>query len=154
MTAEPLIELRLPVDAGEAPLGFADGDGHLAVEMALAGGGWASVVLPTDGAKPWAAALFDAVATAHREATGDPHALSDLEVAFWPDASAYDPGPGVLVCGDDDALARVRFHVVVEAQGRTLATSELRAGIIEALGRFNTTRLAVSAGEPLSGRVS
>lgn len=156
MAAERLIELRLPLDAAEAPLGYEDHDGTLAVEVALAGGGYATLLLATDAARSWAGALFDAVAVAHREATGDPHALSDLEIAFLPDATAYDPGPGVVVVGADDAsLARVRFHVALEIEGRCLSTATLRAAVVEALtARFNTTRVAVSSGEPLAGRLA
>ena len=156
MAAEPLIELRLPIDAAEAPLGYPDADGTLAVEVALAGGGYASLLVTTGVARCWAGALFDAVATAHREATGDPHALSELEIAFLPDAGAYDPGPGVVVVGADDAsLARVRFHVVLDIEGRCLSTASLRAALVETLtARFNTTRVAVSAGEPLAGRLA
>ncbi|MGH9283864.1 MAG: hypothetical protein ACRD0S_13120 [Acidimicrobiales bacterium] len=153
MAAERPIELRLPVDAGEAPLGYHDHDGHLAVEIALAGGGYATVVVATDGARTWAAELFDAVAVAHREATGDPHALSDLEIAFLPDPDAYDPGPGLVVTEDEAGPARVRFHVALDIEGRHLHCASLRAALVESLAaRFNTTRVAVSAGTPLAGR--
>ncbi|MGH9281940.1 MAG: hypothetical protein ACRD0S_03275 [Acidimicrobiales bacterium] len=152
MAAEPLIELRLPIDAAEAPLGYEDHDGTLAVEIALAGGGYATLLVPTDAARCWAGALFDAVAVAHREATGDPHALSDLEIAFLPDAGAYDPGPGLVVSEDETGPARVRLHVAIDIEGRHLDCASLRAALVEALtARFNTTRVAVSAGEPLAG---
>lgn len=154
MAPERPLELRLPLEVGEAPLGYDDGGGTLAVEVALAGGGWATLVLPTERARAFAGELFDAVAVAHREATGDRHALSDLEVAFLPDPDAYDPGPGLVVVGDDDATpARVRFHVAIDIDGLCLATASLRAAIVEALtARFNATRVAVSAGTPMAGR--
>lgn len=122
MAAEPSIELRLPVDA------------------------YATLVLATHGARSWAAELFDAVAVAHREATGDPHALSDLEVAFLPDPDAYDPGPGQVVTEDEAGPARVRLHAAIDIEGRHLHCASLRAAVVEALAaRFNATRVAVSA---------
>ena len=148
------LELRLPVDAGEPPLGYADHEGALAVEVLLAAGGYTALILPTDTARAWAGELFAAVAVAHREATGDPHALTDLELAELGDPDGYDPGPGILVQADRDAPARVRFHLLVDVQGDCLSTADLRAALVEALtGRFNTAHIAVSAGEPVCGRV-
>ncbi len=120
----------------------------------LAGGGYANHILPVDAARAWAGELFAAATVAHREAVGDPHALSDLELAELPEPEGYDPGPGVLVQGDDSAPARVRFHVALDIEGACLPTEALRAAVVEALGRFNTTRIAVSAGDPIVGRVS
>lgn len=152
------VELRFAVDATEAPLVYPDTAypepvEHLAVEVAgpaLV----ATLVVPIADARSWAGALFDAVAVAHRESTGDPHALSDYELASMPHPDAYDPGPGVVVVGVDDATpARVRFHIAVDIDGHCLATASLRAAVVEALtARFNTTRVAVSSGTPLAGR--
>lgn len=47
----PTLELRLPVDVAEAPLGYDDCGGTLAIELALAGGGYANLILPVDGAR-------------------------------------------------------------------------------------------------------
>lgn len=120
VAAEPtLVELRFAVDADEAPLvypeaAWPDPDHHvelLAVE--LAGPGLlATLTLPINQARSWAAELFSAVSVAYREATGDPHALADYELASLPDPDAYDPGPGRLVEGDDEHPTRVRFHLV------------------------------------------
>ena len=150
----PVLELRLPVDVDEAPLGYDDYGGTLAIEVMLAGGGYANLILPAAGARAWAGELFAAVTVAHREATGDLHALTDAELAELGDPNAYDPGPGVLVQGDDTAPARVRFHVALDIEGRCLSTAALRAAVVEALGRLNTAHITVSAGEPIAGRVS
>jgi hypothetical protein len=149
------LELRLPVEVTEAPLSYDDHDGILAVEVMLAGGGYANLILPVDGARAWAGELFAAVTVAHREATGDPHALTDLELAELGDPDGYDPGPGILVQADQDQPARVLFHILLDIRGDCLSTADLRAALVEHLsGRFNVARLAVSAGEPLAGRVS
>lgn len=49
--------------------------------------------VPLERAREWAGELFGAVSVAYREATGDPHALSDQELALLPPADAYDPAP-------------------------------------------------------------
>jgi hypothetical protein len=158
--AEPTtVELRFPVDAGEPPLaypGAARGDRPVdQLEVELAGPGLlATLVLPIGDARSWAGELFTAVAVAYREATGDPYALTDFELATLPPADAYDPGPGVLVHGeDDDTPARVRFHVAVDISGHCLSTADLRAALVEHLAsRFNVTHIGVSHGETLDGR--
>lgn len=73
-----VLELRLPVDVDEAPLGYDDYGGTLAIEVMLAGGGYANLILPVDGARAWAGELFAAVTTAHREATGGPPTPSPI----------------------------------------------------------------------------
>lgn len=94
------------------------------------------------------------MSAAYREATGDPHALSDFELASLPAADSYHPGGGLLVEGDDDRPARVRFHIAVDIGGICLSTATLRADLAEALTeRFNVTRVAISEGEPRAGRV-
>lgn len=157
MAADPalgVIDIRVPIDAGEAPYGYDDLDGRLAVEIALAGGGILTLVLPIDQARTWAGDLFAAVAVAYRETTADPHALTDVELAELGDPNGYDPGPGPLVTGDDHGPARVRFQALVDIEGACLNTPSLRTDIVEALARFNTTRVAVSTGEPLAGTVT
>ncbi|MGH9150145.1 MAG: hypothetical protein ACRD0D_02260 [Acidimicrobiales bacterium] len=146
-------ELRVGIDPDDVPLVAVCGD-----QMSVAVGDDIAVScelqLPLARARQWAAELFDAIAVAHREATGDPHALSDLEVAFLPDPGVYQPGPGLVVEGDEAGPARVRLHVAIDVEGRHLHCASLRAAVVEALAaRFNTTRVAVSAGTPLAGRV-
>ncbi|MGH9282683.1 MAG: hypothetical protein ACRD0S_07070 [Acidimicrobiales bacterium] len=146
-------ELRVGIDPDDVPLVAVCGD-----QMSVAVGDDIAVScelqLPLARARQWAAELFDAIAVAHREATGDPHALSDLEVAFLPDPGAYQPGPGLVVEGDEAGPARVRLHVAIDVEGRHLHCASLRAAVVEVLAaRFNTTRVAVSAGTPLAGRV-
>ncbi len=155
--SEP-VELRFAVDGREAPLAYPD-SGHvepvqdLAVEVAGLGV-LATLVVPVGLARSWAGELFAAVSVAYREATGDPHALTDFELASLPAADGYDPGPGLLVQGDDDRPARVRFHLSVDIDGLCLSTADLRAGLVEALTeRFNVARVAISQGEPRAGQV-
>lgn len=155
--AEPArVEIRIPVDATEAPIAFEDSvpePTDLAVEVAGPAGLLATLVLPIERAREWAAELFQAVSVAYREITGDPHALSDFELASLPPANEYSPGPGVMLTGDEEAPARARFHVAVEIEGEFLSTGGLRAALVEALvERFNVSRVAVSAGEPTAGR--
>jgi hypothetical protein len=150
------VELRFAIETNEAPLAYpplAYPAAAEQLEVELAGPGvLATLVVPIDGARAWAGELFTAVSVAYREATGDPHALTDFELAGLADPEGYDPGPGVLVVGDDDTPARVRFHLVVDIAGRCLSTAGLRAGLVEHLaGRFNVAHLAVSAGEPIAG---
>ena len=147
------VELRFAVDATEAPLAYPDTPypdpvEDLAVE--LSGPGLlATLIVPIGQARGWAADLFGAVSVAYREATGDPHALTNTELAALPPADRYQPGPGLLVVGDDTTPARVRFHIVLDVEGHCLDSASLRAAIVETLTtRFNSTRLAVSAGEP------
>lgn len=157
--AEPRIrpELRIPIDCSEAPIAsedtFPDAT-DLAVEVAGPAGLLATLVLPIQHAREWAAELFAAVSVAYREATGDPHALTDSELASLPPADEYNPGAGLIVHGNDDSPARVRFHIDVEIQAEFLSTAGLRAGLVEALvERFNTTRVGVSAGEMTAGTI-
>jgi len=157
--AEPRIraELRIPIDAAEAPIAFEDtypDATDLAVEMAGPAGLLATLVLPISQAREWAAELFTAVSVAYREVTGDPHAISDFELASLPPADEYNPGPGLIVHGNDTTPARARFHVEVEIEAEFLSTGGLRAGLVEALtDRFNTTKVAVSTGEATAGTV-
>jgi hypothetical protein len=150
------VEIRVPVDATEAPLVYPDGwpgPTELAVEMA-GPGVLATLVLPIGDAREWAGELFAAVSVAYREATGDPHAMSDEELSQLPPADAYRPGPGLIVHGDECSPARARFHVEVEITAEFLSTAGLRAGLVEAItGRFNTTRIAVSAGDATGGTI-
>ena len=124
------VELRFAVDATEAPLAYPDTPypdpvEDLAVE--LSGPGLlATLVVPIGQARGWAADLFGAVSVAYREATGDPHALTNTELAALPPADRYQPGPGLLVVGDDTTPARVRFHIVLDVEGHCLDSASLR----------------------------
>ena len=150
-------EIRIPIDASEAPIAFEDTFPEatdLAVEMAGPAGLLATLVLPIEAAREWAAELFSAVSVAYREATGDPHALTDLELQSLPPANKYSPGAGLIVHGNDDSPARARFHIDVEIEAEFLSTAGLRAALVEAISeRFNTTRVAVSAGERTAGTI-
>jgi hypothetical protein len=160
--------LRFAVDAEEPPLAYPDdpypddpwpAPAHaerLAVEVDGLGL-TATLVLPMDEARSWAAALFAAVSVAYREATGDPHALSDEELAALPPADSYAPGPGLLVEGEGAAPARVRFHIALDVEAAVVDTAAWRAAFVEVLyDRFGLglAGLAVSAGEPLAGRLA
>ena len=150
--AERWAELRVGIDPDDVPLVAVCGD-QLSVAIGDDIAVSCELQLPLDRARAWAAELFDAIAVAHREATGDPHALSALEIAFLPDPGAYDPGPGLVVEEDEAGPARVRLHVALDIEGRHLHCASLRAAVVEALAAgFNTTRVAVSAGTPLAGR--
>jgi hypothetical protein len=149
------IELRLPIDGTEAPFAYPDAEGCLALEVALSCGGYASLVLATGDARRWAGEAFAAISNAYREATGDPHALCEEELAELPPAVVYRPGPGLHLCAEGEGPAVMRFHVVVDIQGECLDAGLLRAGLVEEISeRFNTTRVAVSEGFALSGRAS
>jgi hypothetical protein len=154
---EPRIrtELRIPVDASEPPIAFEDtypDATDLAVEMAGPAGLLATLVLPIGQAREWAAELFAAVSVAYREVTGDPHALTDDELAALPPADEYNPGAGLIVHGDEREPARARFHIEVEIEAEFLSTGGLRAALVEAVTeRFNTTKVAISSGEPTAG---
>lgn len=147
------IELRLPVDGAEAPYAYPDGEGCLSLEVALSGGGYASLVLPTGDARRWAGEAFAAISVAYREATGDPHALSEEELAALPPADAYAPGPGLYLCAEGEGPALMRFHVAVDVEGECLDEGRLRAALVDELTeRFNLARVGVSAGLVISGR--
>jgi hypothetical protein len=157
--AEPRVraELRIPVDASEAPIAFEDTYPEatdLAVEMAGPAGLLATLVLPIDQAREWAAELFAAVSVAYREVTGDPHALTDHELAALAPVDKYNPGAGLIVHGNEHEPARARFHLEVEIEAEFLSTGGLRAAMVEAISeRFNATRVAVSAGEMTAGTI-
>jgi hypothetical protein len=149
-------EMRFRVDADEAPLCYPDGHSdpeNLVVEVA-GPAVLATLVLPLDKARQWAGELFGAVSLAYREATGDPHALCEDEIAGLT-IVGYDPPPGVHVAGDERAPARVRFAVSFDVLGVSLSTGRLRAAIVTALQEsFWTDHVAVSAGEPITGTVA
>ena len=149
------LELRLPVDVDESPLGYDNHNGSLDVELALAGGGYANLILPIDGARAWAGELFAAVTVAHREATGDPHALTDLELAELGDPNSYEPASTLALAGTDGEPAQMRFVIALTIQGQFLHDADLRAAIVEnLLARFNTVHVAVSNGQAVAGRPS
>ena len=144
-------ELRVGVDAAEMALGYDDGDGRLAVDIALDPAGVATLVLDTDQAREWAGGLFAAVSVAYREATGDPHALTDHELACLPDPSRYVRGGGSVVHGTCEP-AQVRFTIALTVQGQVLDTAALAEAIVETLSdRFRPVDVRVDAGTPISG---
>lgn len=153
----PRVEIRIPVDAAEAPIAFEDtfpDAADLAVEVAGPAGLLATLVVPIDGARQWAGELFQAISVAYREVTGDPHALTDYELANLPPVDEYNPGAGLIVHGDEREPARSRFHIDVEIEAEFLSTGGLRAALVEAVTeRFNVTRIAVSAGEATAGTI-
>jgi hypothetical protein len=154
-------ELRFSVDADEPPLAYPDdpwptpADAE-ALAVQVAGPGLrATLVLPMDAARWWAGELYAAVSVAYRQATGDPHALSDEELAALPPAESYAPGPGLLVEGEGATPARVRFHIALDVEGAMVNTEAWRAALVEMLlDRFGLAGVAVSAGEPLAGRLA
>lgn len=153
------LELRFEIGPAEAPLAYPvigwpeQPVAELEVEM-VGPGVLANLIVLLAGPRAWAGELFSAVSVAHREATGDPHALTDAELAELPDPEADTPGPGVVVRGQDDGTpARVRICLAVEIQDECLSTVELRATLIEHLAeRFNIARVGVSAGDIVAGR--
>jgi len=151
------VEVRFRIEPSEPPLAYPVPSADrtvtdLDVEM-VGPGALATVTLPLAEARAWAGELFSAVSVAYRDATGDPHVLTDLELSELDDPDGYDPGPGMLVVADGGQPGRVRFHVVVDIAGDCLSSSDLRAGLVDQLaGRFNTARIAVSDGEVLAGR--
>lgn len=157
-TTEPVVrlaamELRLPIDAGDPPLGYPNGDDTIDVEIALDNGtGFVNLVLPIDTARMWAADLFGAVTVAHREATGDPHALTDHELAELPDPNGYHPAVTLSLAGTPDEPARMRFTIALEICGQHLCDGRLRQAIVEQLlARFTTATVAVSNGHAVAG---
>lgn len=156
-TTEPVrlaaMELRLPIDAGDPPLGYANPDDTIDIELALGNGtGFVNLVLPVETARMWASDLFGAVTVAHREATGDPHALTDADLAGMPDPNAYDPKMTLALHADDHGPARMRFAVAVEIPGQTLIDADLRAALVEHLqARFPTSHIAISNGQRVAG---
>jgi hypothetical protein len=155
MTTEAT-DIRFSVDPEEEPLCYPEGCRPAAERIVVEIAGphlLVSLVLPTETARQWAGELFAGVSLAYREATGDPHAMSEEQLAGLIRAG-YDPAPGITVTGDDDCPARMRFHVVAEVAGRSLTEGRLRAAIVDSLSRdLNLAHVAVSAGEPLSGTV-
>ncbi len=155
---EHVTEIWLAVDTSEPPIAYplrSKGSGapeRLEVEI-LGPTATARLEIEAEEARTWAGELFAAVSQAYREATGDPHALSDEEAASLGAAgTGYMPGPGFNLRADDNGPARVRFTVVVEIAGQSLHTSLLRESLVNQMTRdFNVDRLAVSEGEPLSG---
>ena len=140
------VEVHAPVDTTEAPYGWTDRN-QIIIECALAHDGLLSLTLPLDDAREWAGELFAAVTVEHRDATGDPHAFTDAELAGIADPNAYEPATRLHLVGTDDAPARMRFTIAIDIAGLHLADGPLRAGLVEQLtARFNTTRIAVSNG--------
>src|SRR5580704_2713071 len=97
--------VRFAVDTTEAPLAWPvdrwpdPAATDFEVEL-IAHGMDVTMSLPVEGAREWAGELFAAVTVAYREATGDPHALTDEELAALPDPEIYDPGPGTVARAD------------------------------------------------------
>ncbi|MFZ0226648.1 MAG: hypothetical protein WAL41_06840 [Mycobacterium sp.] len=156
MTTEAT-DIRFAVDTEQEPLCYPEWSGQVAKRLVVEVPGQhllVTLVLPLVTAREWAGELFAGVTSAHRETTGDPHAMSDEEAAGFARAR-YDPPPGIHVSGDHDRPARIRFHVVLEVAGASLTAGNLRAAIVTSLTRdLNLAHVAVSAGEPLSGTVT
>lgn len=145
------VEVHVPVDATEAPYGWTEGS-QILVECALVNDGLLSLTLPLDDAREWAADLFAAVTVEHRDATGDPHALTDAELDTICDPNAYEPATRLTLVGTDDAPARMRFTIAIDIAGLHLSDGPLRAALVEQLTtRFNTASIAVSNGEAIDG---
>jgi len=70
-----------------------------------------------------------------RSPTGRPPATrtpSRLRAGLPAAGDEYDPGPGALVVsGDDDTPARVRFRVAVDIPGHCLSTADRQAALVE-----------------------
>lgn len=118
----------------------------------LAGGGYANLILPADGARAWAGDLFGAVTVAHREAVSDPHALTGLELAELPDPDSYEPASTLALAGSDDEPAQMQFVIALTIEGLSLHDADLRAAIVEDLtARFNTVAVTVTNGQHVAG---
>lgn len=145
------VEVHVPVDAADVPYGWTEGN-QIIIECGLANDGLLELTLPLDDARMWAGELFSAVTVAHRDATGDPYALTDEELAGLADPHAYEPATTLHLVGTDDAPARMRFTIAIDITGLSLSDGPLRAALVEQLAaRFNTTHIAVSNGEAIDG---
>ena len=156
MTTEAT-DIRFVVDTEEMPLCYPEGCRPAAERVVVEIAGehlLVTLVLPIETAREWAGELFAGVSSAHREATGDPHAMSADEVAGFTRAG-YDPPPGVHVSGEECSPARVRFEVAFDVLGLSLSTGNLRAAIVAALQEnFQTDHICVSDGQPITGTVA
>jgi hypothetical protein len=143
------VELRLAVDDDVVP--SARPGPSVALQVALQGGGVAILALPVTGACRWAREVFVAVSAAYREATWHPHGYPDHELA----PPHQRPGPGLVVQAEGEALAVLRFHLVVDICGEQLDAGHLRAELAEHISeRFITTRVGLSDGVAISGLAS
>lgn len=143
------VDIHVPVDTADVPYGWTEGN-QLIIETSLAHDGLLELTLPLDDAREWAAELFSAVTIAHRDATGDPHASTDQELAGLTDPHAYEPDMTLHLIGTDEHPARMRFTIAIDITGLSLSDGPLRAALVEALAtRFNTTHIAVSNGEAI-----
>jgi hypothetical protein len=156
MTTEAT-DIRFAVDTEEMPLSYPEWRGQAAQRLVVEVPGrhlLVSFVLPTETAREWAGELFAGVASAYREATGDPHAMSAEEVAGFTRAG-YDPPAGIHVSGEECSPARVRFEVAFDVLGLSLSIGNLRAAIVAALQEnFQTDHICVSDGQPITGTVT
>jgi hypothetical protein len=157
--AEPgPVELRFAVDGREAPLVYPDSVHvepveDLAVEVA-GPGVLATLVVPVGrGPDLGRGTVLGRVGRLPRSHRRPPRAHR-FRVGVAACRRRLRPGPGLLVEGDDDQPARVRFHIAVDIDGLCLSTADLRAGLVDALtGRFNVARIGVSQGEPRAGHI-
>ena len=156
MTTEAT-DIRFAVDTEQEPLCYPEWSGEVAKRLVVEVPGQhllVTLVLPPETAREWAAELFAGVASAYREATGDPHAMSDEEVAGFARAG-YDPPPGIHLSGEECSPARVRFTVAFDVLGLSLSTGNISAAIVAALQEnFQTDHVTVSDGLPISGVVT
>jgi len=150
-------DIRFAVDTEETPLCYPEWRGQVAQRLVVEVPGphlLVTLVLPIGTAREWAGELFAGVASAYREVTGDPHAMSDEQVAGFASAG-YDPPPGIHVSGEECSPARVRFEVSFDVLGISLSTGNLRAAIVTALEEnFQADRICVSEGRPITGTVT
>jgi hypothetical protein len=158
-TDKHMTEIWLAADVNEPPIAWplqrgSEPPDRIEVEIT---GPTATLRIEVDitEARNWAAELFACVSAAYREATGDPHALSEDEVASLNAAgTGYIAGPGFGLRADDNGPARLRFNIVVEIAGQSLNSSLLRETLVERItGDFNVAHVAVSGGEPQSGSI-
>lgn len=146
------VEVRFPVETSVPPWAHARRD---VVEVEAVGpGGVVTLELPIEDARAWSAETFAAVSRAYREATGDPHALTDAELAELPDPNRYHRSRSTLVQGTQAEPAQVRFHIALTIAGQALSTSMLTEAIIDTLlHRFNTIEVLIDDGTPITGTV-
>lgn len=147
------VEIRFPVETAVPPWAHARRE---VVEVEAVGpGGVVTLELPIEDARAWSAEVFGVVSRAYREATGDPHALTDAELAELPDPNRYHRGRSTLVQGTQAEPAQVRFHIALTIAGQALSTSMLAEAIIDTLlHRFNTIEVLVDDGTPIAGTPS
>jgi hypothetical protein len=152
--AKRWVELRVGIDRDDVPLAQVYGD-QMTIAVGDDQGVVAELLVPLEAARAWAGELFWAVVEAHRDAAGDPHGLSEEDLADLADPHAYRPGSSLALVGDESGPARMGFHILLTVEGQALEDGALRAALVEHLaGRFNLADIAVSAGQAVAGKRS